>query len=827
MFAGVCDDLRYAVRSLRRTPAFAAAAIATLALGIGATTSVFSTVYGVLLRPLPYPEADRLVRLSEGYEGATPLRPGSVLGSVTYHAWKEFESQVVDAIEGYTEAADVVLISGDRRQLVQLSRVTPGLFRLLGVTPLRGRLFVDGDGAAGQESVLVLGARVWRERFGADPEIVGNTVALGGQPYTVIGVADPEFAFPNRQTELWGIVTVPQPTGPVSNPAFSTLFAIGHLKPGATAAQVSAEGTTVARRRDPKPLAARLTFGDGGPAIVRARPMVNEMTASVQGGLVVVAAGVGCILLLVCVNVANLLLSRGAARHRELAVRTAVGAGRWRLARQLLTESMVLSGCGAAIGITIAFWAVAAAALLAPADFPRLDDIAIDVHSLVVALLVSTLTAIVSAVPAILHATHGSPFVALHSRVNGVTSRAFRGEWMRSSLLAAEASCAVVILVAALLLGRSFVRLLHVDAGYTPNNVLILSVFRPGTDDTSAKRYGPLMTAALERIRATPGVDAAGIGSPTPLDDNNQLAAFPIPGSLSSQQLVDPTAQQAQRTALARSYRISLGFERALGLRLRAGRFFTEADRIGDDVRWIVNEEFARLYLPSDPVGRRFPWSRRGRPLQLEIVGVVGNVLKNGNSEAPRPEIYGLIGDTDPFYNSALVVRTDRDATAYAPALRAIMRDVAPDAVVDVASLSDRVSESFAQSRFATAVFGALALVASLLTAVGVFAVLSYRLAQRTREFGVRVAIGATRGHLVRMVLRDGTAPTIVGIVIGLGAAVAVTRLMHGVLFGISPLDAVSFAMGPILLIPVALVAYVVPALRASRVDPMTALRAE
>lgn len=504
---GVWNDLRYAARSLRRTPAFAGAAIATLALGISATTAIFSTVYGVLLRPLPYPDADRLVRLSEGYEGATPLRPGALLGSVTYHAWKESGSQVVDAIEGYTEPGDVVLTWGDRRQLVQLSRVTPGLFRVLGVTPLKGRLFIDHDGADGQGRVLVLSARLWRERFAADPGIIGGTVALGGQAYTVIGIADPRFAFPNRQTELWGIMTVPQPTGPVPNPAFGTLFAIGRLRPGVTAAQVSAEGTTIAQRRDPKPLAARLAFGDGGPAFVRARPMVNEMTSSVQQGLVVVAAGVGCILLLVCVNVANLLLSRGTARHRELAIRTAVGADRWHLARQLLTESMLLSGLGVVLGVTIAFWAVAAAAFLAPADFPRLDDIAIDVRSLLVALLASTLTAIVSAVPAILHATNASMVVAVYGRDDALRSRVWPVDWMRSSLLMAEAAFAVVILVAALLLGRSFARLLQVDAGYTPDNVLILSVFRPGTDDTSAKRYGPLMTAALTRIQALPGVN--------------------------------------------------------------------------------------------------------------------------------------------------------------------------------------------------------------------------------------------------------------------------------------------------------------------------------
>ena len=390
--------------------------------------------------------------------------------------------------------------------------------------------------------------------------------------------------------------------------------------------------------------------------------------------------------------------------------------------------------------------------------------------------------------------------------------------------MSSEAAFAVVLLVASLLLGRSFVRLMHVDAGYSAADVLIANVIRPGSDQASAERFGSLMSAALERIKALPGVETAGIGSPTPLDENTSLSAFPVPGSTSNRGPLSG-AGQAPQTALARFYTISPGFERALGLRLRGGRFFSRDDQVSDDARWIVNEEFARLYLPANPVGRRFPWSRRGRGIQLEIVGVVGNVLKNGNAEAPVAEVYGVRSDTDPFYNYAIVIRTSANPGGQAAAIRSVLKEAAPDALVNLVPLSTRVSESLARPRLASAVFAAIAALATLLTALGIFAVLSYELAQRRQEFGVRMAIGAVRHQLVALALRDGMVPTIAGVAAGLVVALLMTRLMRGVLFGISPLDAIAFLAAPVVLVPVSVAGCIVPALRAARVDPASVLK--
>jgi predicted permease len=622
-------------------------------------------------------------------------------------------------------------------------------------------------------------------------------------------------------------MTIPEATGRVANPAFSALFAVARLRPGATIEQVAAEGTTIARRRDPKPLAARLTFGDGGAAVVHARPMADEMTARVRSSLLILSAGIGCILLIACVNAANLLLSRGAMHTREFAVRAALGASRGRLTRDLLTQSLLLAGVATAIGLLVAALAIRAASRLAPADFPRLDDIRLDLPTFGIAVGATLFTALAAAVPAIWQLRRVSSAAAVTRGYSQGMAPIRGGRRLRSGLIAAEAAFAVVVLVAALLLARSFVELARVDPGYSPEGVLVADIHRPGSDLASATQFAPLMAEALERIRALPGVEAAAFGVPTPLDVNTSLAAFPSLKSVRTEEQVVAGVGAPVPTALARFYGVTPGFDRALGLRLRVGRFFERADQdSGDVVRWVVNEEFARLYLPPDPVGREFPWARAGKPVRLEIIGLVANVLKNGNDEAPAAEIYGIRRDTDPFFNPALVVRA-APGSDLGPAIRAVLRDVAPEAIVAIAPLTDRVSASLAMPRLASALFACIAILATALTALGILAALSYGLAQRAREFGVRAAVGATRRQIVALVARDGALPATVGVILGLLAAVAVTRGMRSVLFGISPVDVVSFVVAPALLVPVALLACLVPALRSSRIDLVSVLKSD
>ena len=822
MLDRIWQDIRYALRTVRRTPGFAITAVTTLAAGIGGTTAVFSTVYGVLLSPLPYRDAHRLVRLSEGYEGAAPLRPGARLGSVTYHAWRDAGLRTVAAVEGYSDPDEVAVRFDHGSTFVRAASVTPGLLDMLGASAVVGRLFDERDAAEGAEPVVVLGGRAWREHFQADSEVVDRTLAILGRPHRIIGVTQPGFMFPDGETRLWTVLDVPQPTGPPQNPRFTTFLALARLNAAASPEQAATEGTAIARSIDPKPLAARITFGDGGAAFVRAEPMLDAMTSGIDTALIVVAVGIGCILLVVCINVANLLLSRGAARYQEFAVRSALGASRISLARQLLVEGLVLSLAGGAAGMLLAFWTVRALPLLAPSDFPRIDNVRLNLPVLAVAVLLSSLTGLLSALATVVGVVRIDAAGAVRGQGTGGAVATVTRNRTRNLLLATQSAFAVVLLVAAVLLARSFVTLIRVDAGYTREGVVIADVVRPDTTEESARRFTPLMRDALLRVRSLPGVTAAAIGSMSPLDRNTSLQAFPVPGSQSGG---GPGA--ALRTALTRSYAITPGYESVLGLRLRAGRFFVETDTVGDDARWLVNEEFARLYLPPNPVGRRFPWRRGNQNVALEILGVVGNVLKDGNAGTPSPEIYRLLRNADPFFNYQIVARTTGDAVGILPALRNAIREVAPDATVNLVPLSQRFSQSIAQPRFATTVFGALAVLASSLTAIGLFAALSYSLSLRRREFGVRIAVGATRVDLIRIAVRQGIAPTVIGMFIGGMAAAGVTRFMQGMLFGITPLDAFSFVAAPSLLIPVALAACLLPAFGAARVDPVLSLRAE
>jgi len=819
------SNWRLAVRLFATNPSFCGAVVLILALAIGASTAMFSVIDGVLVRPLPFPDADRLVRLEEGYEGAAPLRSGARLGNVTYHAWKDAGLKTVTAIEGYSESGDALVEDGSERALNRGALITPGLLQMLGASPVAGRLFVAADAIEGAEPVVVISHSMWRDRFGADPEVMGRVVRVFGQAHRVIGVTDRMFAFPDARTGLWVILDIPRPTGPPQNPRFTTFFALARLRSGATPAQAAAEATAIAGTISPKPLAARSTFGEGGAAFVRATPMLDDMTAGVKAALIVIAAGIACILLIACVNVSNLLLSRGASRQRELALRTALGANWGDLARQLVTESLVFSAIGGAVGVLLAFWTIRALPALTPADFPRLDNVQVDVRVLAAAVALSLLTALITSMAPILVTRVDFASLFRGEGASGLVARTL-GARARRLILAAQSAFAVVLLVAAVLLARSFVNLVQVDAGYNSEGVIIADVLRPDTTVESAQRYAALMHEAAERARSLPGITAAAIGSMSPLDSNTSLQAFPVPGSLSSAQLGSGTGP-APRTALTRSYAVTPAYEAAMGLRLKSGRFLIDEDATGTDPKWVVNEEFARLYLPENPVGRRFPWRRGNQPAQLEIVGVVGNVLKDGNTAKPTPEFYRILRPAEPFFNYQLIARTNEDPSTAASALTAVIREVAPDATVNAVPLSQRFSESVAQPRFAMTVFATLALVSTSLTAVGLAAALVYGLSLRRREFGVRTAVGATRLNLINLAVREGLTPTAVGILIGIVAALGVTQFMQAILFGVSPLDAASFIAGPLVLIPFLFFACVVPALRASRVDPVVTLRAE
>src|SRR4051794_11506821 len=595
------QDLRYAVASMRRNRAFAAAALSTLAVGIGATTAVFSVVYGVLLRPLPYPDSNRLVRLSEEHAGAISPLPEPMLSNLTYYAWSA-NSRTVEAFAAYRGQPLTFALPGGASR-VGGTAVTTSLFPLLGAAPALGRFFRAEEGSEAAAAVMVLSDRLWRENFGADPAVVGRGVEADGSPYTIIGVAPPGFDFPDGETRFWTALAVRRPTPDAvagQRGQVSVVNAIARLRPGVSPLAAAAEGTAAARATV-RPMAATLLFGVGGAPVVHARGIVDEMTARVRPALLVLVAGVLCLLLIACANVSSMFLSRGVARERELTIRAAIGASRGRLARQMLTESMVVAVVGGGLGVGLAFALVAVVPASGSTSLPRVNSVTIDARALVVAAAAALFAGAVSGLGPIGRASRFN--LVASPPGDGAAAGGFRdprARALRDLLLGAEAAVAAILVVGAVLMARSFVRLATVDAGYTADHVLATEVFVPGGDsDARAAVANRLVAGLTERIRSMPGVVAAGAGNMAPLDNTTRLSAFLAPWA--------PNGAAPPRVRTI-SYVVTPGYAEALGLRLRAGRFFTSDDRAGGMSPWIVNEEFARLYLPPRPVGYQFVW---------------------------------------------------------------------------------------------------------------------------------------------------------------------------------------------------------------------------
>jgi predicted permease len=812
------QDLRQALSSFRRSPTFTTAAVLTLSLAIGATTAVYSLVYGVLLRPLHFAEPQRLVRLWEEQPGGNTLAGNRWLSHRTYHSWIA-TPRTLASIGGYVNSSGIVRI-GDEGVALPGVALTPSLVAMIGTAPQLGRWFNENDAHPSAARVVVLSHRLWQERFGGRADVIGTVIRKDDQTCTVIGVAPPTLRFPDERAQFWVPYAVPTiEAEPVRTVGFN---AVARLAPGATPAQVEAEGTLAARALE-RPPSSDVVFGKGGLAVVHARALAEDMAAPVRPAMLALAMAVALVLLVACANVANLLLSRGVARQREFAIRLALGAGRGRLVRQLLIESSMLAGAGGVVGIWLAWALVKALPAIAPERFPRLTDVTLDLHVLAVAGLVTVTAALVSGLVPALRNSGAAAATSVRGGGDGSTTEGFRTRAagrIRDGLLALEAALAVVLLVGALLLGHSLARLMAVDAGYTADGVVSATISMPR--DAKPDRTAAFLDALADRLGSRPDVAAFGAATTMPMVGMTAVTSFPIAPS-----------PQSDTTVMTRSitYVATPGYAEAVGLRLREGRFFTREDQRPGVRSVIVNEEFVRRYLRGPVVGRRFERLYSGEEsVPTEIVGVVGNVLKDGNALAPEPEIYFVHGGPTRTLATffSLAVRTTGQPSALTTSLREIAASIDPGAVVErVDRLADRVSASMAQPRFATTVVAVFAGLGVTLAGVGLFAVLSYGVSQRRRELSVRAALGASRGSLLRLVIGHGLVVTCLGAVVGLAGAAGLTRLLEALLFQVQPIDALSFIGAPLVLLPVAALASLLPAMRASSVDPAVVLRGE
>jgi putative ABC transport system permease protein len=800
------QDLRYGARMLMRKPGFTLIAIITLALGIGANAAIFSVVNAVLLRPLPFNEPDRLMMIRETKLPQFPefsVAPGNFLD------WQK-QNTVFERLIAVRSAAFNLIGTGEPERLRGMS-VTDGFYAMLGAQPQMGRVFLPEEDQPGHNNVVILSYGLWQRRFGADPNILNQAITLDGQSYTVIGVMPSTFYFIDRAVELWTPMAFTAQQA--QNHGGHFLSAIGQLKPGVTLDQARTEMSTIAGR-----LAAQYPEVNTGWN-VKIMPLLEFTVRSIKPALMVLLVAVAFVLLIACANVANLLLARAASRQKEIAIRTAMGASRGRIVRQLLTESVLLSLVGGAVGLLLAKWGMDALLSLAPQNLPRMSNVSLDGRVLAFTALVTLLTGVFFGLIPALQASKPNLSETMKDAGRGSTEGG-RRQLIRSTLVVLEVASALVLLVGAGLMIKSFWQLQKVDPGFNPDKALTAMVALPRRKYPEEPQQIAFFQQLMEKVKTLPGVQEVGASNVVPLGDNDFVLAFEIDG----RPPLPPGAGQSTNF-----YSISADYFKAMGIPLLQGRVFTERDTKDSPKVAVINETMAKKMFPDeDPLGKRITFGRRDdKPEWFEIVGIVGDVKHYGLDQTTTMQTYEPYTQQT-FTSMMLVVRTAGEPTSLTAAIRNEVLSLDKEQPIsNIRTLDQFVSTSIAQQQFSMLLLGVFAAVAMVLAAVGIYGVLSYAVTQRTHEIGIRMALGAGQGDVLRLVVGHGMLLTLIGVGAGLAAAFGLTRLMSALLFGVSATDPLTFTLIALLLITVALLACTVPARRAMKVDPMVALRYE
>ena len=805
-------DLRYGFRGLLKHPSFAAIVITTLGLGIGASTAIFSVVNSVVLKPLPYRQADRIVAIQE-------LNPAGRRVQVTaanFHDWRQ-QNSVFEHLAAIKIATANLALS-DQAERLAIAQTSANFFSVFGVDAAQGRLFIPSDEQAGHAPIVVLSHVLWQRRFGGDKDIVGKSITLDGKPYTVAGVVQTGFQYPDK-TELWlpPLRLVPELNERMDvtqNRGMGYLSAVALLKPGVTLPQAASEMETITTRlRQQYPESNNRRFN-------RVVGLQEHLVGDTNRMLWLLFGAVTFVLLIACANIANLLLASSATRQKEMSIRSALGASRWRVIRQLFTESALLALAGGAFGFLLSFWLLSFIKKLLPGDFPRLDEIQVDWRVLGFALVASVLTGILFGFAPALQFIRGNVQESIRETGRGSVG-SLRQSRFRQVLIIAEVALSVVLLAGAGLLFRSFMHLHAVQTGFVPQQVLTARLSPSGTNFREDADYISFYQRAIERIEAIPGVQEVGTINTLPLE-KGPTTGFRIEG----QPVTTP-----DKWPMANYRSVTPNYFRAMSIPVLQGRPFTDQDNASTTLGMIVNEVLAERNFPGqNPIGKRITFGgtdRNNAPAWFEIVGVVGNVRSLELREAPEPELY-FASFQDPFAQVSVVVRSSVEPGSIAASLRQAVTEVDRSVPVsDVKTMEHLVSESVTQPRFNLFLLGLFSVIALLLSAAGIYGVTAYTVTQRTHEVGIRLALGAQVGDVLRLILRQGMAVILIGVGVGLVAAFALLRLMKSLLFGVSETDPLTFVAITVLLMAVALLACYIPARRATKVDPLEALRYE